>query len=117
MANFDNKKHKLEGTTGTEGGGLILSKKRQKEDEQGTFKKPTSSLLGLDALAREKRKKREQNAEPLSEKKRKLDDKKAHGSHASSREYSEGNVRVSFGSGNSRDRQYRLELNRPKAWQ
>ena len=109
MATFDNKKHKLEGTTGNESGGLILPKKRQKDDEHGAFKKPTTSLLGLDALAREKRKKRELKEKSESgEKKRKLEDRKR-GNHSDSRDYSDGNIRVSFGSGHSRDRHYRLD--------
>ena len=104
MTNFDKNKHQLEGSIGDEGGGLILPKKRQK-NEDGVFKKPTISLLGLDALAREKRKQRELKEGPSEKKVRKAYEQKE--DRSDSRAYEGGRVRVSFGSGNSKSRQYR----------
>lgn len=111
MAAFDAKKHKLEGTSGEESGGLILSKKRSKPDDGGTFKKPTGSLLGLDALAREKRKQRELKEsavdEPVDKKRKPGISSRKNEDTSDSRGYGEGRVRISFGSGHSRNRQYR----------
>lgn len=56
--------HRLEGSSGTERGGLVIMKKGPAEssDEKHVFKTPTAkvSLLGLDRLAAEKRKEAEE---------------------------------------------------------
>ena len=115
MASFDNKKHQLEGSSGVEGGGLIIQKKKN-SDEQDVFKKPQSrgSLLGLDTLAREKRKQQaQQRAE--REGREESDSKKSRKETSrleeddDNRIYSTGNERISFGSSHARDRQYRLD--------
>lgn len=102
MANFDNKRGKLEGTSGNESGGLMLPTKRPKSEKDDVFKKPTTSLLGLDSLAREKRKERQmKEVESLEQKRKvpKIDE--------SQRTYGDGQIRVSFGSGNTKSRHYR----------
>lgn len=53
--------HRLEGTIGTEKGGLIIKKKKE-----STFKIPQVSLLGLDRLAAKKRKEKEDAARKMS---------------------------------------------------
>lgn len=53
--------HRLEGTSGNEQGGLIIKKKKD-----ATFKIPKPSLLGLDRLAAEKRKEKEDAARKMS---------------------------------------------------
>lgn len=53
--------HRLEGTTGNEQGGLIIKKKKEP-----TFKVPKPSLLGLDRLAAQKRKEKEDAARKMS---------------------------------------------------
>ena len=107
MSSFSSKSHHLEGTNEGESGGLIIKKKPADAVE---FKKPgaRASRLGLDALAREKRreqleerKKRRPVEEPTASKKPRRDDEDEFYSN-------EGRVRVSFGSsGSSRDRRYR----------
>ena len=108
MSSFSNKSHHLEGSNQEESGGLIIKKKSNVEE----FKKPVAraSRLGLDALAREKRReqlderrKRRQAEEPAVSKKPYLDSEEEFYSN-------EGRVRLSFGSsGSSRDRRYRYE--------
>lgn len=108
MASFDSQKHQLAGSLGDETGGLQLKKK-----SQGEFKKPavSKSVLGLDALAREKRREQEEERRRKAEgrrrasetvpqaKRHKDDDVQGVGG---------GNVRVSFGSsGHARERVYR----------
>ena len=107
MSSFSNKSHHLEGSKQEETGGLIIKKKPADKVE---FKKPVAraSRLGLDALAREKRreqleerKKKRSVEEPSVSKRPCLDSEDEFYS-------SEGRVRVSFGSsGSSRDRRYR----------
>ena len=107
MSSFSNKSHHLEGSNQEETGGLIIKKKPADAVE---FKKPVAraSRLGLDALAREKRreqleerKKRRPVEEPIVSKRPCRDSEDEFYS-------SEGRVRVSFGSsGSSRDRRYR----------
>ena len=109
---FAEKKHKLEGATGEETGGLIIQKKSRQDKDEGVFKKPGVSLLGLDALARAKR--REQAEEKRargstrehesSSKRSKMEEEGERGGYSG-----RGDVRVSFGtsSGHSRERQYR----------
>lgn len=53
--------HRLEGTSGNEKGGLIVTKKKEP-----TFKVPKPSLLGLDRLAAQKRKEKEDAARKMS---------------------------------------------------
>ena len=48
--------HRLEGSAGNEFGGLVIMKKGPAGDDQHVFKKPLTSLLGLDKLAEAKRK-------------------------------------------------------------
>ncbi|CAG9766149.1 unnamed protein product [Ceutorhynchus assimilis] len=54
--------HRLAGTSGNEKGGLIIKKK----DKESTFKVPKPSLLGLDRLAAQKRKDKEDAARKMS---------------------------------------------------
>ncbi|XP_060516896.1 pre-mRNA-splicing factor ATP-dependent RNA helicase PRP16 [Cylas formicarius] len=53
--------HRLEGTTGSEKGGLVVKKK-----STSTFKVPQVSLLGLDRLAAAKRREKEETARKMS---------------------------------------------------
>lgn len=113
MASFDNKKHQLEGSSGEEGGGLIIQKKKN-SDKQDVFKKPQSrgSLLGLDTLAREKRKQQaqqraEREGREESDSKKSRKETKRLEEDDDNRIYSTGNERISFGSSHARDRQYR----------
>ena len=109
---FTSKKHKLEGASGEEEGGLIIQKKSRPDKDEGVFKKPGVSLLGLDALARAKRKEQadEKRARgstrdhESSSKKPRTQDEEEGGGYSG-----RGNMRVSFGTsgGHSRDRQYR----------
>ena len=48
--------HRLEGSAGNEVGGLVIMKKGPAGEDQHVFKKPLTSLLGLDKLAEAKRK-------------------------------------------------------------
>lgn len=64
--------HRLEGS-GTETGGLVL-KKKDKNSDATTFKIPKPSLLGLDRLAAEKRKEREESKRLISFKDSEYDD-------------------------------------------
>ena len=48
--------HRLEGSTGGEVGGLVIMKKGPAGDDKHVFKRPMTSLLGLDKLAEAKRK-------------------------------------------------------------
>ena len=103
---FDQQKHKLEGSSTRESGGLILSKKRSNIDDDDGFKKPNVSMLGLDVLAREKRKQKEaEKTEGVPVEKKRRQEHKREQSRSDNRE---GGVRISFGSKSSKDRQYRL---------
>lgn len=48
--------HRLEGSSGSETGGLVIMRKGSSGDDKHVFKKPAVSLLGLDKLAEAKRK-------------------------------------------------------------
>lgn len=106
MANFDNKRGKLEGTSGSESGGLMLPKKRPKSEDEDVFKKPTGSLLGLDSLAREKRKERQMKEVESLEKRRKTTPRSDE-KQSNERNYGDGQIRISFGSGHAKNRHYR----------
>lgn len=87
--------HRLAGS-GPESGGLILKSRKPRKgtasdstEDTHIFKKPTTSLLGLDRLARKKREEREADS-TFTEKKPKLTIK---GSQADALDY----VRISFG--------------------
>ena len=108
MTSFDGQKHQLAGSIGKETGGLLVKKK-----DEGEFKKPAvrESVLGLDALARQKRREQEE------ERKRKAEDRRrANVTVPQAKRHKEdavigvggGDVRVSFGSsGHARERIYR----------
>lgn len=107
MSSFSSQSHHLEGSSQEEPGGLIIKKKSADVVE---FKKPVAraSRLGLDALAREKkreqlqekRKNRFLEEEVVSKKRRQESEDEFYSN--------EGRVRVSFGSSaSSRDRRYR----------
>ena len=75
MSSFNRAAHRLEGS-GSESGGLIIKSSKTKQDKSSSkddhvFKKPTTSLLGLDRLARKKREEREAEIS-FTEKKPKL---------------------------------------------
>ena len=107
MSSFDSTSHRLAGS-GKETGGLIIKKKqdstRQKSDD--TFKQPSSSLLGLDVLARRKRAEREaEEGEVRGEKRPRVEKRREKES------YDDSGVRISFGrSDTSRERKYRSAL-------
>jgi pre-mRNA-splicing factor ATP-dependent RNA helicase DHX38/PRP16 len=82
MANLSEKYeeslHRLDGSSGTERGGLVIMKQKSADGSQHTFKSPEtprSSLLGLDRLAAEKRK--EQELEKSASKFKKPEEKNA----------------------------------------
>lgn len=86
MDSFDKKKDSLVGSKGEEVGGLLIQKK---SDETTRFKKPKVSLLGLDSLAREKRKhSTNEDHHNIENSKRYKIDKTSDG----------GNIRISYGS-------------------
>jgi len=98
MSSFNPRTHRLEGS-GNETGGLIVKKIRDKpntssSNDDHVFKKPTTSLLGLDRLARKKREEREAECS-FREKKPRIY------SGSSLHEGSDGDqdVRLSFGKG------------------
>lgn len=94
MASFE----RLEGTKEEkETGGLVIPKKRAGGrgcDEDGVFKKPKVSLLGLDALAREKRK----QSAVTSKKARETSSRDERKRYDFRSDEDGGSVRVSFGS-------------------
>lgn len=110
---FAQKKHKLEGASGAEEGGLMIQKKSRQEKEEGVFKKPGVSLLGLDALARAKRREQAEGRQAggsgrdigSSSKRARTEGGEEEEGGGGER----GDVRVSFGTsaGHGRDRQYR----------
>ena len=113
MASFDKKKDTLKGSSGEETGGLIIQKKHANDDNDDGFKRPKGSLLGLDTLAREKRK-QQALLRDEKESERELDksDTKRYCIETSRKDeetiYDRGDVRVSFGNTrNTRDRHYR----------
>ena len=113
MSSFDRSApHRLAGS-GNEVGGLIIKKKTKsdtgKSDDDG-FKRPSSSLLGLDALAKRKRAEKEVELEegatrgekrPRIDKTRSLKDS-----------FDDSGVRISFGRSDAsrRERKYRSSL-------
>ena len=101
MSSFESSTHRLAGSTGQEGGGLIIKPKRQGTDPE-SFKKPSAprgSLLGLDVLARKKREQRGEDT-GFTEKRPRLEEEGL-GNY-------ERDVRISFGkTDHLRDRQYR----------
>ena len=116
MTSFDSsQKHCLAGSTGEETGGLVVKKRG------GEFKRPTpggrQSVLGLDALAREKKREQEEERKRKAEDRRKGSELVSHpkrqrqdsfNSRDGDSKPSVGDVRVSFGSsGHARDRAYR----------
>ena len=96
MSSFDASTHKLAGSNPTEAGGLILKTSKSRQNSEGgkegdVFKKPSTSRLGLDRLARRKREEREAEAAmAFPEKKARLQ-ARAEGSAGDS------NARISFG--------------------
>lgn len=111
MSSFDPSAHRLAGSNSSKAGGLILkggkSKAEVSSDAQATFKRPTTSLLGLDRLARRKREEREAEAASFPEKKART----LHPRDEESDTY-DRDVRISFGkSSRSQDaRMYRGAL-------
>lgn len=110
MSSFDRSTHKLAGSSSSQAGGLILKSGKSKTDSdianEPTFKRPTTSLLGLDRLARRKREEREAEEANFPEKRAKL-----HSREEKSSSY-DSDVRISFGKSSKaqegvRDRQYR----------
>lgn len=101
MSSFESSTHRLAGSTGQEGGGLIIKPKRQGTDRD-SFKKPSAprgSLLGLDVLARKKREERREDV-GFAEKRPRLEEEGL--------ESYDRDVRISFGkTDHSKDRQYR----------
>lgn len=101
MSSFESSTHRLAGSTGQEGGGLIIKPKRQGTDRD-SFKKPSAprgSLLGLDVLARKKREERGEDV-GFAEKRPRLEEEGL--------ESYDRDVRISFGkTDHSKDRQYR----------
>lgn len=111
MSSFDRSTHKLEGSSSSEAGGLIVKSSKAKSDSgasnEPTFKKPTTSLLGLDRLARRKREEREAEAASFPEKRPKLHSKEEKPSNSY-----DSDLRISFGKSaraqdGARDRKYR----------
>lgn len=115
MSSFDSSTQLLAGS-GSESGGLILKSSKPKQStgsdndnkDAHVFKKPTTSLLGLDRLARKKREEREADS-TFAEKKPKLYVK------GSQSEDLDSDVRLSFGKASrsgdsSKDRRYRGTL-------
>lgn len=114
MSSFDSSTHRLAGS-GSESGGLILKSCKTKESgssdngkDTHVFKKPTTSLLGLDRLARKKREEREAESS-FAEKKAKLYVK------GSQSDCLDSDVRISFGKAtrmgdSSKERKYRGTL-------
>lgn len=95
MASFE----RLEGTKEEkETGGLVIPKKRAGgrgcDEDEGVFKKPKVSLLGLDALAREKRKQSAVTSKKAKESSSR-DERKRYDFRS---DEDGGSVRVSFGS-------------------
>ncbi len=89
--------------SGSEVGGLIIKNKRatEKKSSDSIFKKPSSSLLGLDVLAKRKREERQVNQDSSGT----FTEKKA---RINTSEDDDSDVRISFGrSDSSKDRQYR----------
>lgn len=110
MSSFDPSTHKLAGSSSLEAGGLIVKSSKPKTESdtsnEPTFKRPTSSLLGLDRLARRKREEREAEAANFSEKRAKLYSREEKLSSYDS------DVRISFGKSAKaqdgvKDRKYR----------
>ena len=116
MASFDNQKHRLAGSAGEEMGGLVVKKPREE------FKKPSGareSVLGLDVLAREKRREQEEERKRKAEDRRRSSEQSKRprsdglsSARSSARDDSNsagvGDMRISFGSsGHARDRAYR----------
>lgn len=102
MASFEGRLEGLE--QDQQAGGLQIQKKRKggwDEDDEGVFKKPKASLLGLDALAREKRKQSSSKQEKTST--HKVPTRKFDVTDNEDR----GSIRVSFGSSRP-GRHYRL---------
>ena len=100
MSSFESSTHRLAGSIGEEGGGLIIKPKKKGTNSDG-FKKPSArgSLLGLDLLAKKKREERGENA-GFAEKKPRLEE-------GDPSNY-DSDVRISFGKAHySGDRQYR----------
>ena len=117
MSSFDSSTHKLAGSS-SEVGGLVLKSSKQppitscpeNKDKltDSVFKKPTTSLLGLDRLARKKREEREAEvAGKFSEKKARLYSKDINES-----DQFDSDVRISFGKSSRSfdDRKYRSSL-------
>lgn len=71
--------HRLEGTSASEmrGGGLVI--KKVKTDDNNKFKMPKPSILGLDKLAAQKRKEREESERLISFKDSENDDEEKEG--------------------------------------
>ena len=109
MSSFDRSTHRLAGSS-NEAGGLIIKKKqdpnREKSDE--TFKRPSTSLLGLDVLARRKRAEREaEEGGVRGEKRPKIERNRAN----KDSNYDDSDIRISFGrSDGAKDRKYRSSL-------
>lgn len=101
MSSFESSTHRLAGSIGEEGGGLIIKPKKKDTNPDG-FKKPSAprgSLLGLDLLAKKKREERGENA-GFAEKKPRFEEEGL--------STYDSDVRISFGKTHySRDRQYR----------
>ena len=99
---------KLAGSSDNEIGGLILQKRKNIGDkEEYSFKKPRVSLLGLDALAKEKKHQTEDND------KSKVKSVRQDFSKTDSTLYIHGSPRVSFGNTKftrPKDRHYRYEV-------
>lgn len=76
MTSFNPSAHRLAGSNSAEAGGLILkgAKSKNTSDSDPIFKRPTTSLLGLDRLARRKREEREAEAANFPEKKARKDE-------------------------------------------
>lgn len=96
-------KDKLAGSSDSETGGLFIQKRRKKleDDDDEKFKKPKVSLLGLDMLAKEKRKSNDDSlkvSKSVSKSKDFVSELKLDDS---------GNPRISFGMNKPRDRHYR----------
>lgn len=121
MASFDSQKHQLAGSLRNEAGGLQVKKTPR------DFKKPAvrESVLGLDALARQKRREQEEERKRKAEERRRTSEQtpvaKRHKDNSglnSARDGNSsvggGNVLVSFGSsGHARDRVYRYDILAP----
>ena len=132
MSSFDSSVHRLAGSTGQEVGGLIVKKKPAPIQEAGQagdseafagkkessrwdrkpaeFKKPPprASIFGLDALAKRKREEKEAREEASFGEKR-LRTSQSSSVSEKCREFSDSEVRISFGKSSEslRERTYR----------